>query len=52
MIALDTNVLVRFLVADDAHQHRQTVAFIERALSEASTLRPAHPSGGLSFDRR
>jgi predicted nucleic-acid-binding protein len=26
MIALDTNVLVRFLVADDAEQHRQVVA--------------------------
>jgi hypothetical protein len=28
MIALDTDELVRFLVADDAEQHRQVVAFI------------------------
>jgi predicted nucleic-acid-binding protein len=38
MIALDTNVLVRFLVADDAEQHRQVVAFIERALARESVL--------------
>ncbi len=38
MIALDTNVLVRFLIADDAEQHRQVVAFIERALAHESVL--------------
>jgi predicted nucleic-acid-binding protein len=39
MIALDTNVLVRFLVADDAQQHLQAVASIERALaSDAAVL--------------
>lgn len=38
MIALDTNVLVRFLVADDAEQHRQAVAFVERALYAGSAL--------------
>jgi predicted nucleic-acid-binding protein len=39
VIALDTNVLVRFLVADDAEQHRQAVASIERALaSDAAVL--------------
>jgi predicted nucleic-acid-binding protein len=38
MVALDTNALVRFLVADDAEQHRQVVAFIERALAHESVL--------------
>jgi predicted nucleic-acid-binding protein len=38
MIALDTNVLVRFLVDDDAEQHRQVVSFIGRALARESIL--------------
>jgi len=31
MMALDTNVLVRFLVEDDAAQHRRAVRLIEKA---------------------
>lgn len=31
MIALDTNVLVRFLVEDDPEQHRRAVRLMERA---------------------
>ncbi len=38
MIALDTNVLVRFLVADDIGQHRRAVAFIERSLATDTVL--------------
>ena len=30
MIAIDTNVLLRYLLADDASQHRKTKALIER----------------------
>ena len=33
MIALDTNVLVRFLVEDDTEQSRQAKAMIERAIA-------------------
>ncbi|MCC6157598.1 MAG: type II toxin-antitoxin system VapC family toxin [Deltaproteobacteria bacterium] len=33
MIALDTNVLVRFLVADDAAQSRRARALIERGIA-------------------
>ncbi len=38
MIALDTNVLVRFLVADDAEQHRRALAFIEQSLAAETVL--------------
>lgn len=38
MIALDTNVLVRFLVKDDAAQHRKAVHLIERASREEIPL--------------
>ncbi|MCL4235986.1 MAG: type II toxin-antitoxin system VapC family toxin [Deltaproteobacteria bacterium] len=34
MIALDTNVVVRFLVADDVAQSRRARALIERGVSE------------------
>lgn len=38
MIALDTNVLVRFLVEDDAVQHRRAAHLIERADREEIPL--------------
>lgn len=38
MIALDTNVLVRFLVEDDAAQHRRATQLIERASREEIPL--------------
>ena len=38
MIALDTNVLVRFLVEDDAAQHRRAAQLIERASREELPL--------------
>jgi predicted nucleic-acid-binding protein len=38
VIALDTNVLVRFLVADDAEQHRRALTFIQRSLAAETTL--------------
>ena len=38
MIALDTNVLLRFLVADDAAQNRRAAEFIETALENKETL--------------
>ena len=38
MIALDTNVLVRFLVTDDAEQSADAVALIERAITADETL--------------
>ena len=38
MIALDTNVLVRFLVEDDARQTEQAAALIERAVASGDTL--------------
>jgi predicted nucleic-acid-binding protein len=38
VIALDTNVLVRFLVQDDAAQHRKAVHLIERASREEIPL--------------
>lgn len=38
MIALDTNVLVRFLVEDDAVQAAKATALIERAISDNATL--------------
>ena len=38
MIALDTNVLVRFLVTDDAEQSAAAVALIERAITADATL--------------
>lgn len=34
MIALDTHVLVRFLVADDATQHRRVVALFRRGIAQ------------------
>lgn len=42
MIALDTNVLVRFLAADDAAQHRRVVAAFERALKAGEQLYISH----------
>jgi predicted nucleic-acid-binding protein len=36
MIGLDTNVLVRLLVADDPRQHAQARAFVERHCSRES----------------
>lgn len=38
MIALDTNVLVRFLVEDDPVQAAKATALIEKAISEDTTL--------------
>jgi predicted nucleic-acid-binding protein len=38
VIALDTNVLVRFLVEDDARQTEQAAALIERAVASGDTL--------------
>jgi len=38
MIALDTNVLVRFLVEDDAAQTAKATALIERTVSDGATL--------------
>lgn len=38
MIALDTNVLVRFLVEDDAVQAAKAAALIEQAISDNATL--------------
>jgi predicted nucleic-acid-binding protein len=38
MIALDTNVLVRFLVEDDAAQTAKVTALIEKTISEKETL--------------
>jgi predicted nucleic-acid-binding protein len=38
MIALDTNVLVRFLVEDDRAQSAAAAALIERAISEDESL--------------
>lgn len=38
MIALDTNVLVRFVVADDAQQSARARALVERAESEGEAL--------------
>jgi len=38
MIALDTNVLVRFLVEDDKAQAAKATALIERAISDGVTL--------------
>ena len=38
MIALDTNVLLRFLVADDAAQNRRAAEFIETVLENKGTL--------------
>jgi predicted nucleic-acid-binding protein len=38
MIALDTNVLVRFLVEDDAVQAAKATALIEQATSDNTTL--------------
>ncbi len=38
MIALDTNVLVRFLVEDDLKQSAEAVAFIERSIEKGEPL--------------
>jgi predicted nucleic-acid-binding protein len=38
VIALDTNVLVRFLVEDDARQTALAVALIERAIADDESL--------------
>ncbi len=38
MIALDTNVLVRFLVEDDVRQSEQAASLIERAVSSGDAL--------------
>lgn len=38
MIALDTNVLVRFLVEDDAVQTAKAAALMEKAVSDKATL--------------
>ena len=38
MIALDTNVLLRFLVADDAEQNRRAAEFIKTVLENKGTL--------------
>ena len=38
MIALDTNVVVRFLVADDPRQAARARAVVERALSGGEQL--------------
>ena len=38
MIALDTNVLVRFLVADDEKQNRRATELIEAAIQKDNAL--------------
>ncbi len=38
MIALDTNVLVRFLVKDDEDQHRRAVALLREGLADGETF--------------
>ena len=38
MIALDTNVLVRFLIKDDPRQSRAAAAFIERSIRAGEDL--------------
>jgi predicted nucleic-acid-binding protein len=38
MIALDTNVLVRFLVEDDPVQSSRAARFVDRAVKEGETL--------------
>ena len=38
MKALDTNVLVRYLVQDDPAQGRKAAAYIERAASEGEQI--------------
>jgi len=38
LIALDTNVLVRFLVTDDAEQSAAAIALIERAIADDAML--------------
>jgi predicted nucleic-acid-binding protein len=38
LTALDTNVLVRFLVEDDAKQSARAAALVERAVREKTTL--------------
>ena len=38
MIGLDTNVLVRYLVEDDARQTAQAAALIERAIADDESL--------------
>lgn len=38
MIGLDTNVMVRYLVQDDPKQSAVATAFIEKSMSEGSTL--------------
>lgn len=38
MIALDTNVLVRYLVEDDAHQSALATTLIHRAIAEDESL--------------
>lgn len=38
MIALDTNVLVRFLVEDDPRQSKEAAALIERAVASGEEL--------------
>lgn len=42
MIALDTNVLVRFLVEDDAKQSAAAAAVVERAIADDETLFVSH----------
>ena len=42
MIALDTNVLVRYLVEDDAKQTAASVALINRAIADEETLFLSH----------
>lgn len=37
-VALDTNVLVRFLVADDVSQSRDAAALVERAIDAGESL--------------
>lgn len=38
MIALDTNVLVRFLVVDDPNQSKRAAKFIAKAVTEDETI--------------
>jgi predicted nucleic-acid-binding protein len=38
VIALDTNVLVRFLVADDMAQHQRVVALFRRGIARGETF--------------
>lgn len=38
MIALDTNVLARFLVADDATQHQKVLALFRRGIADGETF--------------